>query len=82
MKDRLVPKLNAPWPTSTETFLFANFNNIFWLSASHLCSGIDSTSLAFIFISELEDNNLSTYSKTKSLLILFISEAFEVKKYY
>lgn len=82
MNDRLVPRLNAPWPTSTDTFLLANFNRIFWLSDSHLCYGIDYISLVLILISELEDKSRSTSSKTRSLVSLFISDAFEVKKYY
>lgn len=82
MNDLLVPRLKAPCPTSTETFLFANFSRIFWLSDYHLCYGIDYMSRVFIFISELEDNSRSTYSNTRSFVSLFIYEAFDVKKYY
>lgn len=38
-------------------------------------------SFTLILISEVEDSNLSTYSKTKSLLYLFISAALLVRKY-
>lgn len=61
IKDLLVPSPNAPCPTKTETFLFANFKSIFWLSDYHLCSGIDYISLGLILISELEDRRRSTY---------------------
>ncbi len=39
-------------------------------------------SLVLILISELEDKSRSTSSKTRSFVSLFISDAFEVKKYY
>ena len=38
-------------------------------------------SFAFTFISDVEESNKSTSSKIKSLFILFISEALEVRKY-
>jgi len=82
IKERLMPKLKAPCPIMIASRLFANFNRIFWLSIYHLSSGIDSISLILILISEVELNSLSTSSNTRSLFNLFISEAFEVRKYY
>ena len=81
IKDRLVPSIKAPCPETTASLLFANFSKIFWLSISHLSSGIDSMSLTLILISEVEETSLYTYSKTRSLFNLFISAALLVKKY-
>ena len=38
-------------------------------------------SLAFTLISDVEERSKSTSSKMRSLFILFIYEAFEVRKY-
>lgn len=81
IKDRLIPRLKAPCPIIIASLRLANFRRIFWLSIYHLSSGIDSMSLILILIYEVELSNLSTYSKTRSLLSLFISEALEVRKY-
>lgn len=81
IKFRLIPKLNAPWPIMIASRRLANFIRMFWLSISHRSSGIDYISLILILISEVELSSLSTYSKMRSLLILFISDALEVRKY-
>jgi hypothetical protein len=81
MNDLLIPRLKAPCPIMIASLRFANFIKMFWLSIYHLSSGIDSMSLILILISEVELRRRSTSSKIRSLLILFISEALDVRKY-
>ena len=61
MNERLVPKLNAPYPVKTDNFLLANFIKIFWLYYYHLWFGIWLISLVLTLIYETDDKSLSTY---------------------